>query len=82
MIKTAPEIALLQKASDITIAAMRWAWPRIGEGMAPDEIGALVEAAMTALGGTAEAPLVLLGEAAAYPHGSSAPHASAPAKSC
>ena len=73
MIKTPAELALLQKASDVTIAAFRWAHPRIRLGMTPDNIGALCAAAMTALGGRAEAPLVLLGEAAAYPHGSSAP---------
>lgn len=72
MIKTPAELALLQKASDVTIAAFRWAHPRIRLGMTPDEIGALCAAAMTALGGRAEEPLVLLGEAAAYPHGSSA----------
>ena len=73
MIKTPAELALLQKASDVTIAAFRWAHPRIREGMTPADIGALCGAAMTALGGRAEEPLVLLGEAAAYPHGSSAP---------
>jgi Xaa-Pro dipeptidase len=73
MIKTPAELALLQKASDVTIVAFRWAFPRIRLGMTPDDIGTLCAAAMTALGGHAEAPLVLLGEAAAYPHGSSAP---------
>jgi len=73
MIKTPAELALLQKANDVTIAAFRWAHPRIREGMTPAGIGALCAAAMTALGGNAEAPGVLLGEAAAYPHGSSEP---------
>jgi Xaa-Pro aminopeptidase len=73
MFKTPTELALLQKASDVTIAAFRWAYPRVREGMSPEAVGALCMAAMTALGGRAEDPLVLLGEASAYPHGSSAP---------
>jgi Xaa-Pro dipeptidase len=73
MRKTPAEIALMQKASDITIAAYRWTYPRIREGMAPAEIGALMEAATRKLGGVTEFNLILLGEAAAYPHGSSRP---------
>ncbi len=70
MIKSPAEIALLQAANDVTVAALRWTWPRIREGMAPAEIAALVNAATAALGGRPEGALVLLGEAAAYPHGS------------
>ncbi len=73
LIKTAPEIVLLQKANDITIAAIRWTYARVKEGMTPGDIGAMVVAATNALGGKADDALVLLGEAAAYPHGSSAP---------
>lgn len=73
MIKTAAEIALMRKASDITVAAFRWTWPRVREGMVPREIAALMNAATAKLGGTPEFALVLLGEAAAYPHGSSKP---------
>ncbi len=73
MRKTDAELALMQKASDITIAAYRWTWPRVREGMTPGEIGALMNAATAKLGGTPEFALVLLGEAAAYPHGSRKP---------
>jgi Xaa-Pro dipeptidase len=73
MIKTAAEIACMQAATDVTIAAFRWTYPRIREGMTPDEIGGLMDAATTALGGVPEFALVLLGEAAAYPHGSNKP---------
>ncbi|PZU09158.1 Xaa-Pro peptidase family protein [Sphingomonas sp.] len=73
MRKTAAEIALMQKASDITIAAYRWTAPRIREGMTPHDIGALMDAATRKLGGVTEFNLILLGEAAAYPHGSSKP---------
>ena len=73
MIKTPAELALMQAATDITIAAFRWTWPRVREGMTPDTIGALMDAATVKLGGTPEFALVLLGEAAAYPHGSNRP---------
>jgi Xaa-Pro dipeptidase len=73
MIKTPAEIALMTSATQVTIAAYRWVWPRIREGMGPHEIGALMNAATVKLGGKPEFALVLLGEAAAYPHGSREP---------
>lgn len=73
MIKTPAEIALMQKAADVTVAAYRWTLPRIREGMTPAEIGALMNAATVKLGGRPEFALVLLGEAAAYPHGTGKP---------
>lgn len=73
MIKTAPEIALMQLATDVTIAAYRWTWPRIEAGMTPQDIGALMNTATRKLGGKVEFNLILLGEAAAYPHGSGKP---------
>ncbi|HYZ49146.1 MAG TPA: Xaa-Pro peptidase family protein, partial [Sphingomonas sp.] len=73
MHKTPAEIALMQKATDVTIAAYRWTVPRIREGMTPGQIGAIMNAATEKLGGSPEFALVLLGEAAAYPHGSGQP---------
>jgi len=73
MIKTAPEIALMQAATDVTIAAYRWTHSRIEKGMKPADIGALMNAATEKLGGDPEFSLILIGEAAAYPHGSRAP---------
>lgn len=73
MIKTAPEIALMQLAADVTVAAYRWAVPRIEAGMTPAQIGALMASATGKLGGDVEFNLILLGEAAAYPHGSGKP---------
>ncbi|WP_066648613.1 MULTISPECIES: M24 family metallopeptidase [Sphingomonas] len=72
-IKSAAEISLMQKASDITIAAYRWTWPRVEKGMTPADIAALMNAATAKLGGDPGFALVLIGEAAAYPHGSRAP---------
>jgi Xaa-Pro dipeptidase len=73
MIKTPAEIALMIKATDVTIAAYRWVWPRIKIGMTPQEIGSLMDAATVKLGGVPQFSLVLVGEAAAYPHGSHKP---------
>jgi Xaa-Pro dipeptidase len=73
MIKTPAEIALLQTANDVTLAAMKWAWGRVKEGMTRDQVAALVVAATEKLGGGDADALVLLGEASAYPHGSHKP---------
>ena len=70
MIKSPAELALMQKAADITIAAYRHTAPRIERGMTPARIGAIMNGATEALGGSPEFALVLLGEASAYPHGS------------
>lgn len=73
MIKTPAELALMQRATDITIAAYRWVYPRVEKGMSNRIVAALMNAATGKLGGDVEFSLVLVGEAAAYPHGSSAP---------
>jgi Xaa-Pro dipeptidase len=75
MIKSAHELALMRKASDITIAAYRHTYPRIARGMNPAQIGAIMNGATAALGGNPEFALILLGEASAYPHGSGRPQA-------
>ncbi len=72
MLKTAPELALMQRATDITITAYRWLHPRIERGMTGSDIGALMDAATTKLGGSPEFSMALIGEAAAYPHGTKA----------
>lgn len=73
MAKTPAEIALMQTAADVTLAAYRWSVPRITAGMTPQAIGTLMSAATTALGGEVEFNLILLGEASVYPHGSGQP---------
>jgi Xaa-Pro dipeptidase len=73
MIKTAPEIALMQAASDLTLATIADVHGKLKEGMTPADIGAMMEAGMVARGGASPWALVLLGEAAAYPHGSGKP---------
>mgnify|MGYP002526581193 CR=1 FL=1 len=73
MLKTPAEIALMQKAADVTMAAYRWTHPRIEAGMTPKDIAALMSAATVKLGGQVAFNLILLGEASAYPHGSGKP---------
>jgi Xaa-Pro dipeptidase len=73
MIKTPAEIALMQKAADVTMAAYRWTHPQVQAGMTPQDIAALMTAATRKLGGEVAFNLVLLGEASAYPHGSGKP---------
>ena len=75
MVKTAPELALLQKANDITLAAFRFAHKHIKAGMTPSEVDAIIAAAHRAYGASYDGGLVLLGEASAYPHGSHKPQA-------
>jgi Xaa-Pro dipeptidase len=73
MIKTPVEIALMQAATDVTIAAIGHAISRTEIGMAPSDIQALIVAATRALGGdrssSGSGGLVLLNDASAYPHG-------------
>ncbi|TPG43642.1 aminopeptidase P family protein [Sphingomonas koreensis] len=73
MIKTPAELALMQKATDVTIAAYRWVYPRVEKGMSQDQVSALMDAATRKLGGSPEFSMVLIGESAAYPHGSKHP---------
>ena len=73
MIKSPAEIALMQAASDIMIAAYRDAVPKVTAGMAPRDIAAIIEAATIAHGGQPLFQLVLTGEGTAYPHGTRRP---------
>ena len=73
LVKTPAEIALMQAANDVMLAALRWTHPRIKAGMKPADIAELIDSAVTALGGKSTGSGVLLGEASAYPHGSRNP---------
>lgn len=73
MIKSPAEIALMQLATDITIAAYRWVHPRVEKGMSQRDVSALMDAATRKLGGSPEFSMVLVGEGAAYPHGTKVP---------
>jgi Xaa-Pro dipeptidase len=73
MVKSPAELALMQTANEVTIAALRHVHGRIQSGMQAADIFGLMVAATTALGGTHQFSLVLLNEASAYPHGSIKP---------
>jgi Xaa-Pro dipeptidase len=73
MFKSPAELALMQKAADITVAAYRHTYRKIERGMTPADIGAIMNEATAKLGGRSEFELILLGEATAYPHGSGKP---------
>jgi Xaa-Pro aminopeptidase len=74
MIKTPAEIALMQAATDVTLAAYRWTHARVETGMTGPDISALMTAATRKLGGAPEFSMALIGEASAYPHGSRQVH--------
>lgn len=75
MIKSPAELALMQTANDVTLAALRYVHRHVELGMSGADLGALMNAATVALGGSPEFALVLLNEASAYPHGSLQPQA-------
>ena len=73
MIKSPAEIALLQRANDITLQAIGSSLAALEEGMTNQELGANVAAATRKLGGTADGALVIFGKYTAFPHGSIQP---------
>ncbi len=73
LIKSPAELALMQIANNVTLAALRHVHGNVRIGMRPDEIAAMTNAATVALGGEPGFALVLLNEASAYPHGSHQP---------
>jgi Xaa-Pro dipeptidase len=70
IIKSPAELALLQVANDVTLAALKHVHGRVAVGMKGPEIMKMMVAATEALGGSHEFSLVLLNEASAFPHGS------------
>jgi Xaa-Pro dipeptidase len=73
MIKSPAELALMQRASDITVAAFGAAFSTMHEGMTQYELSENMTDAMTRLGGSSPWALVGLGEASAFPHGTNRP---------
>ena len=72
LIKSAAEIALLQKANDITIAAYKVGVSMLKEGMTPADFSAITTEAHAKLGASGEIG-ANFGKASAYPHGSIEP---------
>jgi len=73
MYKSAAEIALMQTANDVTLAAYRHVHANIEKSMSPSDISDLMTAATRSLGGSPGFSGVLLNEASAYPHGTDQP---------
>ena len=73
LIKSPAELALLQAANNVTMAAIRHVHGQLHAGLTNNEILKLVIAATEQLGGKHETTLVLLNEASAFPHGSATP---------
>jgi Xaa-Pro dipeptidase len=72
MFKSPAELALMQRASDITIAAYRVAFPTLHAGMTQAELATTIAAAHQKLGADGGA-LVLFGVSSAFPHGTTKP---------
>jgi len=74
MYKSPAEIALMQTANDITIAAYRYTYPRVEIGMTRRDISNIMSAATTRLGGSVQFSMALVGPSSAYPHGTKTEH--------
>ena len=72
LIKSPAEIALMQKANDITIAAYKVGVANLKEGMSPAQFSAITAEAHSKLGVNGEIG-ANFGKASAYPHGSIEP---------
>jgi Xaa-Pro dipeptidase len=72
MIKSPAEIALMQRANDITIEAYRAAFTTFREGLTQNELGGYIRQAFNALGIPGSAS-VQYGANTAFPHGSIVP---------
>ena len=73
MIKSSAELALMQKANDITAAAIKVGISQLHEGMTQGELSSVIEDAHNKLGGESPFALALFGESSAFPHGSIKP---------
>ena len=73
MFKSPAEIALMQRANDITIAAYRAAFAELRAGMTQFDFRRNVEAAFEALGAPGGSAGVQFGQYTAFPHGSIQP---------
>ncbi|MCW3798775.1 Xaa-Pro peptidase family protein [Sphingomonas sp. BN140010] len=73
MIKSQAELALMQRANDLTIAALRRTHAEVRAGESNGDIGDRFERIVSELGGSDPWSLVLIDEASALPHGSGRP---------
>ena len=73
MYKSNSEIALMQKANEVTLESYRYVYQNIELGMTPTEISSIMSNKTRELGGIPQFSSVLLNEASAYPHGTKQP---------
>ena len=73
MYKSPAELALMQRASDMTIAAFKAAFATLREGMTQYDLQDNMLAALRQVGGDDPWALVGFGESSAFPHGSVQP---------
>lgn len=73
IIKSPAEIKLMQKANDITLAAIKHGVSKLKEGMSQDELSGIIMTAQAELGGTPDFALCLFAKASAFPHGTKQP---------
>lgn len=73
MYKSAAELALMQRASDMTIAAFKAAFATLREGMTQYDLQGTMLAALRRVGGEDPWALAGFGAASAFPHGSVEP---------
>ena len=73
MIKSPAEIALMQRANDITLQAIGASFKTLKEGLTQQQLSATVADATRRLGGASDGALVIFGKYTAFPHGSVQP---------
>jgi Xaa-Pro dipeptidase len=73
MIKSPAELALMQRANDITIAAFRASFATMKSGMLNTDLVEIMNGAQQRLGGEDAWTLALFGAASAFPHGTIQP---------
>ncbi|MEO8635568.1 MAG: Xaa-Pro peptidase family protein [Gemmatimonadales bacterium] len=73
MIKSTTELALMQRANDITMAAFKVTFSLLREGMTQYDLQEIQQQALVRLGGSDPWVLVGFGAASAFPHGTVQP---------
>ncbi len=73
MFKSPAEIALMQRANDITLASIKTSLKSLKPGMTTQELGSLYAANVRKMGGVSDGALVIFGKYTAFPHGSVQP---------
>lgn len=73
IIKSPAELALMQIANDITVAAIKIGISSLKEGMSPEDFSSIVSNAHQQLGAVSDFAGANFGQASAFPHGSIQP---------